>query len=229
MFLNRKDGWRKRTHENVLNAMRGGCRKKRERALWQQEETYFDIVHLLPLPSRSTSFGEFKRVIFHENHLFMVATPPQDEKKSAFSPSSKCLPATEEEVLWMQNVELIVSDIKTFVKASIAGDSKDQRWQKLTTSFLHPPLKGYALIFSKMLRSMEIPKCSSETRLWVAYIGRSTLGVLFRMVKHFSLLPLIAIQLFDLEVSNCCANRFYYIPLVIDRQTYRQMVTYLTA
>ena len=32
-------------------------------------------------PQDYCAFGEFKRVIFHRNHLFMVATLPPDEKK----------------------------------------------------------------------------------------------------------------------------------------------------
>ena len=86
MFLNGKDWWRKRTFSCYFASSMLWLLQKKG-ALWLATGRnlfwYRAPAPIHSQPSRQDcAFGEFKRVIFHENLLFMVATQPQGEKKN---------------------------------------------------------------------------------------------------------------------------------------------------
>ena len=84
MFLNGKDWWRKRTFSCYFASSMLWLLQKKG-ALWLATGRNLfwyrapALIHSQP-SRQDCAFGEFKRVIFHENLLFMVATQPQGEK-----------------------------------------------------------------------------------------------------------------------------------------------------
>ena len=93
-WMEKIDEEKGRFHATSRPQCLGCCRKKG--ALWLATGRNLfwyrapALIHSQP-SRQDCAFEEFKRVIFHENHLFMVATQPQEEKTLSNWPSSPFL------------------------------------------------------------------------------------------------------------------------------------------